>query len=386
MIAVVTGMIATYPVGGVVWDYGQYLVGLERLGFDVYYLEDTGSETYDPRSGHYGPDPSYGAEFLRDALPLLSDSMTGRYHLRAVDGSSHGLSANDMKNVVAEADVFLNVSGGALLRDDYMSSRSKILIDTDPGWNHFVNYPRWDAGGGWPDTHGWREHDHFFTYAESMGQEGCKLPSLGIDWRPTRPPVALDMWTPSNDGRSWTTVMTWNNFRQPIEYEGATYGTKELEFDRIESIPAHTSARFEVAVGGSEPPVERWRELGWTVSSSEEVSRTATDYRAFVERSRGEFSVAKNVYVATGSGWFSCRSACYLAAGAPVVLQDTGFSRHLPTGEGLLEFVDLEGAIGAIEKVEADHPSHSAAARSLAVEHLDARKVVGRILDEAGVG
>jgi hypothetical protein len=385
MIAVVAGMIATYPVGGVVWDYGQYLLGLEQLGFDVYYLEDTGAETYDPRVGLYGPDPEYGAGFLAKSLHSLSEPLADRWHLRTVDGAAHGMAASDMVAVIADADLFLNVSGSALLRDEYMASRRKVLIDTDPGWNHFVNYPRWDAGGGWPDVHGWREHDHFFTYAAHIGRPGCVLPALEIEWSTTRPPVALDRWTALEPRPAWTTVMTWDNFRRPVEYDGVVYGTKELEFERIESLPQRSSALFEVAVGGSDPPVDRWRDLGWEVSSSEEVSRTADDYRAFIESSRGEFSVGKNLYVATKSGWFSCRSACYLAAGAPVVLQDTGYSHHIPCGEGLLSFDDLAGAIEAIETVEAEYDRHSSAARSVAEDHLDARKVIGNMLDEIGV-
>jgi hypothetical protein len=336
MRAVVTGMIATYPVGGVVWDYGQYALGLERLGFEVTYLEDTGLPTYDPEQGTYGDDPSYGVAFLEHSLAELSPLLGGRWHFRAADGRTFGLPAPAVVEAVAGADLFLNVSGSCLLRDEYMACRHKVLIDTDPGYNHFVNYPRWDANPGWQGTHGYRAHDSFFTYAERLGRPDCPLPDLGLPWRPTRPPVVPDCWAPEPPGERWTTVMTWDNFRRPIEHSGVTYGTKEREFGRVERLPARVRAGypFEVAVGGADPPRSRWRELGWSVIDSHPVSRTAGGYRSYLQRSRGEFSVAKNVYVATRCGWFSCRSVCYLAAGRPVVLQNTGFSEVLPTGRG----------------------------------------------------
>ena len=386
MKAVVTGMIASYPVGGVAWDYGQYALGLERLGFDVYYLEDTGWQTYDPVAGYYLDDCSYGVAFLGRYLAQLSPSLGERWHFRAMDGESFGLDAHRIEKIVAEADLFLNVSGGTLCRDAYLACPCKVLIDTDPGWNQFVNYPRWDANPGWYGSHGYRAHDHFFTYAERMGQRDCVLPDLGISWRPTRPPVVCDAWEERAPGRSWTTVMSWDNFRRPIEYQGKSYGTKELEFPKIEDLPTRAPAScFELAVGGSDVPVADWRALGWNVVDSHSVSVTPDDYRHYIECSRGEFSIAKNVYVDTRSGWFSCRSVCYLAAGRPVVVQDTGFSENLPTGEGLLAFSDVGEAVAAIEAVEADYPRHQEAARAIAREHFAAERVLGRLLADVGL-
>jgi hypothetical protein len=151
--------------------------------------------------------------------------------------------------------------------------------------------------------------------------------------------------------------MTWDNFRRPIEHGVVTYGTKEREFGRVEELPRRVRAGLEVAVGG-DPPADRWRSLGWSVIDSHGVSQSADDYRHYVQRSRGEFSVTKNVYAATRCGWFSCRTVCYLAAGRPVVVQDTGFSEIRPTGRGLFAFSDAESAAGAIEAVEADYPAH----------------------------
>src|SRR6185369_3278827 len=154
MIAIVTGMIASYGVGGVVWDYGQYAIGLERLGFDVYYLEDTGWQTYDPRKGVFGEDGSYGADFLKKSLESLSPTLASRWRFRNMDGTTYGLSDDEITDVLAAADLFLNVSGSTLLRDEYMRCKRKVLIETDPGWNHFRNFPKWDADPGWQGAHG----------------------------------------------------------------------------------------------------------------------------------------------------------------------------------------------------------------------------------------
>jgi hypothetical protein len=385
MKAVVTGMIATYPVGGVAWDYGQYALGLERLGFEVYYLEDTGLDAYDPHKREYGSDGAYGAAFLADSLSALSPALAGRWHLRASDGSTHGVARGDFADVLAEAELFLNVSGSALVRDEYLACRNKVLVDTDPGWNHFRNYPRWDAQPDWMGTHGWRAHDHFFTYAERIGAPDCALPALGVDWQPTRPPVVPGLWAPEPPGERWTTVMTWRNFPETIEYRGRRYGAKELEFDKIEALPRRSTAALEVAVGGSGPPLERWRALGWSVTDSHGVSATVEDYRHYIERSRGELSVAKNVYVATRSGWFSCRTACYLAAGRPAVIQDTGFSEVIPCGEGVVAFRDIDEAAAGIARIESDYARHQAAAKALAREQFGAERVLGDLLGRIGL-
>jgi glycosyltransferase involved in cell wall biosynthesis len=180
--------------------------------------------------------------------------------------------------------------------------------------------------------------------------------------------------------------MTWDNFRRPIEANGVVFGTKELEFGRVESLPQHVPYQFELAVGGSSPPIERWKRLRWSVIDSHSVSETMDDYRQYIQSSRGEFSVAKNIYVATRSGWSSCRSVCYLAAGRPVIVQDTGFSEIIPTGEGLLAFSNIEQAIEAVTAVESDYEHHQKRAREIAREFFDANVVLSKMLNEIGLG
>ena len=180
--------------------------------------------------------------------------------------------------------------------------------------------------------------------------------------------------------------MTWNNFLKPVEYGGQVFGTKEMEFSKIETAPKNQpEVQFEIAKGGADVPVSRWQATGWTVIDSHSISATLDDYRMYIETSRAELSVAKNLYVATRSGWFSCRSACYLAAGRPVVIQDTGFPDVIRTGKGLLAFSDGAEAAAAIEEVESDYEHHCFAARAIAADYFDARHVVRDLLWRIGL-
>lgn len=381
MKVVVTGMIATYPLGGVAWDYGQYLIGLEKLGFDVYYLEDTTLPLYDPVTGIENED---GISFLKESLSRLSPSLENKWHVRLIDGRTFGLSQERMKLIISSADLFINVSGGTVLRDEYMESACKVLIDTDPGWNHFVTYPKWDASPGWQNTNGWRAHDFFFTYAENIGNKKCMLPALGVQWLKTRPPVSLNCWVNDEFGKKWTTVMSWKSHVEPIIYNNRKFGGKEDEFNKIEKLPKLNGSSFEVALGGINPPINHIENLGWSVVSSVDQSKTMDIYRRYIQQSRGEFSIAKNVYVDTYSGWFSCRSVCYLAASRPVVVQDTGFSRFIPTGEGLFSFASVDEAKLAIETIEKNYTKHQKAARDIAEEYFDASKVINKMLKDIG--
>ncbi len=182
--------------------------------------------------------------------------------------------------------------------------------------------------------------------------------------------------------------MTWNDYEKPIVHEGVTYGSKEMEFVRIEDVPSRTHAACEVAINcpNNDAPLDRLRALGWSVLDGRAVSLTADSYRSYLRGSRAELSVAKNIFVATRCGWFSCRSVCYLAAGRPVVIQNTGFSEAIPTGHGLFAFSDLEEAVQGVEAVERDYAYHSQAARELARSHFDSDQVLGELLHQIGLG
>lgn len=389
MKAVITGLIGTYPAGGVAWDYGQYLVGLQRLGFQVVYLEDSGFDNvYDDQGRVYSDQPGGAVRFLEEALTALPLSAPVLWHLRTVDGRTYGLDATAMRREVATADLFLNVSGGALLREEYTECPRTVLIDTDPGLNHFVNFPAADEAPGWRGALGWRDHTHHLTYAELMGSPGCSLPHLGVHWRPTRPPVILDAWEPQPPGRTWTSVMSWGSYGAvpPIlDANGRGYFAKEATWPLITDLPGtRPHLDFEVAVREHAPRAQvedrGWRRADPLVSLPE-----ARTYRSYIETSRAELGVAKDVYVATHSGWSSCRSVCYLAAGRPVVTQDTGFSEVVPTGTGLLAYSTSEEAVEAVDAVEADYDMHAEAARAIATEHYGSDVVLPRLLTEVGL-
>ena len=387
MKAIVTGMIGLNPLGGVVYDYLQYAVALEQLGFEVYYLEDTAQPTYsmNAQTGEWELSSQAGVEMLRHATALFSKTLPHRWHFRDYEGVAHGMPAEEMYRILEEAEVLLNISGATLLREPYQQCRRKVFIDSDPGWNHFRHFPAWDSWSAERQREGYRGHDFHFTFAERIGRDDCRLEDFGLTWHPTRSPVVTSLWTPRPPATKWTTVMGWNQYREPLRHDGQTFGAKEIEFERIESLPSRLGdTSLEVAVEGK-PPRERWRELGWSVVQGRDVSASPEAYRDYVAGSRGEFSVAKNVFVDTRSGWFSCRSICYLAAGRPVVVQDTGWSDVLPAGEGMLAFTDLDSAREAIEAVERDYEFHCNAARRMAETYFEGTRVVGDMLRVVGL-
>lgn len=383
MRAVVTGLAATFPVGGVFWDYVHYALGLESCGVETWYLEDADQPCYEVAAGDYDYEGNWQAHAARlgQRLAAVSPTLGQRWCLRSDDGRAYGLEPDAADDLVAGADLLLNVSGCAVLRKAYQACARTVYVDTDPGWNHYMRWPRAERQPS-PIDAGWRAHDAFATYAWRLGAPDCPLPDHGLDWIPTRPPVDVRRWVAGTPPArpTWTTVLSWDNAPEPISDGVRTYGTKEQEFARIEDLPRHVAGPLELAVGGWDPPVERWRRQGWSVVDGPAVTATPDAYRDYVQASRGELSVAKHVYAATRCGWFSCRSACYLAAGRPVVVQDTGFSEALPTGDGLLAFTTPAGAVDAVRAVEADYDAHAAAASRIAVEHFDAERVVADLL------
>lgn len=385
MRAVVAGAIGTYPVGGVAWTFGAWLRGFARLGYETWYLEDTGLEGWDPDRGDMAVDGRYAARYLAGALPLVAPSVGDRWHLRAADGTRHGASPERLRRAVAGADVLVNLSAMLMLREEYRDGPAAVLLDTDPGHNHFAVWPRWDRGEGWPGVASWRDHDVFCTYATNLAGPGCELPTFGLGWHRVVPPVDPAAWPAPPLGDRWNTVMSWANYAAPIEHAGRTYGSREREFPKIEALPARVDVPLEVAVGGGGvgAPVERWRAAGWSVVDAGGVSAWPAQFRDYVLAARAEVAVAKHVYAATRSGWFGDRTTCYLAAGRPAVVQDTGFATHLPVGEGLLAFDDLDGAQAAIDAVEADPARHAEAARHLAETTFSAERVCARVAELA---
>ncbi len=389
MRVVVTGLVATYPIGGVAWDYLQYVWGFARLGCEVYYLEDTGRWFYDAGAGTFTADARPGVRTLAAQLTRWVPSLAERWAVRGPDGTLHGMAEDALARACAGTDLLLNLSGAAWLREPYRAARVKAYVDTDPGYSQ-AKIATVDAGGGDEamrfSVDLMRQHDLFFTLGEHIGHADCLIPTCGITWHATRQPIVLDAWPvrAAPDG-PFTTVMSWKTEPTPPTLGGRSFGGKDVEFVRFLDLPQHTPERLEVALSGGDAPRASIAAAGWQVRDAYPVSATMEAYREYLLAARGECSIAKNVYVATRSGWFSTRSAAYLACGKPVVVQDTGFPAYVPTGPGVHAFRDREQAVAALAAVRADYAGACRHARETAEAYFSAETVCMRLLRDAGV-
>jgi hypothetical protein len=382
---IVTGMVAQYPVGGVAWDYLQYVIGLARLGHDVCYHEDTWCWPYHPLQKTMTADGSYSANYLKGFFERFAPELATRWHYSHLHETSYGMHHADFDEIARTADLFINVSGASILPE--LSTRCiKVFIDTDPGYNQIIlserpswseNVEQWCAGV--------LAHDKHFSYAENIGAPDCAVPCAGLNWRATRMPVVLDLWEPFaasvSSAAPWSTVMTWNVFKGKVEHSGVEYHGKGGEFHKIIGLPRELARGFRVAIGGTKAPLEQLTAHGWIVEDGPTVTLTPADYQNYIRGSRGEISVAKDIYVSLRTGWFSCRSACYLAAARPVVVQDTGFTKVIPTGMGAHAFTTGEEAREALAAVERNYVEQAEAARELARTYFDAGHVLTKLID-----
>ena len=388
MRVIVTGLVATYPVGGVAWDYLQYVQAFHALGCEVHYLEDTGQWVYDPAAQTFTDDVSANVRYLSAALASLDPALEHRRTVRAPDGTLHGLGERELAALCAKTDFFLNVSGSCWLREPYRAARVKAYVDTDPCYSQ-ARIAAVDAGVADESTRFsvdlMRRHDVFFTNGEHLGAPDCLVPTCGIRWHPTRQPIVLSNWpVHAAPDRPFTTVMSWKIKPTPPVVGGRVYGDKDVEFERFMDLPARTPERLEVALAGAAPR-ERIAAAGWRLRDGHAVSATMAAYRDYILGSRGELSIAKNAYVATRSGWFSTRSAAYLACGKPVVVQETGFSAHVPTGPGLHAFSTAEEAVAALAAIRADYARACRHAREVAETCFAAERICARLLADAGL-
>lgn len=377
-IVIVAGYLAGNPVGGHVLSILHWLAGLRSLGYDVVFVEHHGwpNACWNPETRELSDDPSYG---IRELTTHARTHGLKAWCFVDARGTYHGLTKPEMEALCKTADVLIALWTVTWL-DEFIACRRRIFIDTDPGFTQFGMSPDVSARPGFASPVDFHEH---YSYGTRIGQPDCPIPTQGIDWRPLRPPVALDLlpvqYTP--EAKCFTTVMSWSP-RKPVIYDGVEYGQKDIEFWKIAALPSRVDACLEIALGGR-APYDEIRAAGWHLADAALVTRTPSSYRDYIAQSRGEFSVAVNLEVKTRSGWFSDRTAAYLASGKPTVVQDTGFSDDLPCGEGLFAFRTLDEAASAIDEIQRDYRRHCAAARRIAEEHLDARRLLTGILDRA---
>jgi hypothetical protein len=382
--AIVSGALATkYLNGGNAWTRLSWVLGLKKLGFRVYFIEQIGRDSCVDASGAVAPfEQCVNAGYFEQVCEQFG--LWGAAALVYENGErTHGLSYAELVDVARSADLLINISGHLTLERLKGPRCWKVYFDDDPGFTQFWHA----AGNAGPRLAG---HDFYFTIGENIGTPSCPIPTGDIPWRRMRPLVVLGQWPVSHEGARdrFTTVASWRGPYGPVQYGGQTYGLKVHEFRKVFELPERARQMFEIALSihpADEKDLNQLRQHGWKIVDPRAAVPDPGAYRRYVQTSGGEFSVAQGVYVQTGSGWFSDRTACYLASGKPVLVQDTGFSRNYPVGEGLVAFRTLEQAVGGAERILRDYDSHCRAARALAETYFDSDKVLGKVLEEVGV-
>jgi hypothetical protein len=371
------------PMGGIAWQAVNYLAGLEKLGYEAWYVEDHGANPYDPRIGSVVMDPDYNLAFLRRAMERHGFAERWAYW-DAVNDVYHGLSREGVRALYAEAEGLINLCGATRLREEHLRCPVRIIIDTDPIYEQ-IKYAKAD-----PATRAYVDaHTHFFTYGANLGTPACAIPLSGVPWKPTRPPVDLELW-PLAEGtpRCFTTIASWDNSGKNVEFQSEEYvWSKHMNFLKFLDLPRHRPQTcFAAAMRPLDEQVRHQVEsAGWKLIDPGPVSADMAQYQDFIASSRGEFTVAKDIYVRPHSGWFSDRSVCYLAAGRPVVTMRTGFTQYCPAGRGLFDYATHDEALTAIDAIESDYARHSRAAREIASEYFAAGSVIRELLTNAGL-
>ena len=370
-----SGSIAGHPLGygGNTWAFLQWLLGFRRLGFDVYYVEERRTaECMDQSLKSVPFMESANARYFRQVIERFD--LGDRAALLEAGSSAHvGLSREDIEKVAGEVDLFLNQFGAytAVLG----RVRRSVYLDLDPGHTQI-----WQERYG--VDMGLRGHDLYLTVGLNLGEPDCPLPTCGIRWEKTLFPIVLSEWqTHDPPGSTFTTVANWRDYNW-IEWRGVWYAQKAEAFKAVIDLPRRVSMPIEVclSIADSDPDLPILRANGWNLTSPRDRASDPDSYRDYIQESRGEFSPVRPICSLGKSGWFSDRSGCYLAAGRPVVMEDTGLGRHVPVGLGLLTYIDVETAAQCLEAVQRDYARHAAAAREFAREHLDSDRVLARIL------
>jgi hypothetical protein len=382
---VVSGAIANKHLnGGEAWVRLSWILGLRRLGYDVWFVEQMDEATAVDAAG--APTGFAESENRRYFEHVVERFGLGERASLLFEGGREacGVPLDDLLPVADEARLLVNISGHLDVESLMSRFRRKAYVDLDPGFTQF-----WHADGTGGSRLG--GHDVFFTVGENIGRPGCEIPTCGLDWKAVRPPVVLDEWPPADGGDAgrFTTIGAWRGAFGPVHFDGRTYSLKVHEFRKVIDLPHRSPQRFEIALDihpGDDRDREALEAHGWTLVDPRATVPGPLEFRDYVQGSGAEFSVAQGIYVETNSGWFSDRTVRYLASGRPVLVQDTGFSDNLPVGEGLLAFRDLDGAVAGAQSIASGYEQHRSAARAIAEAHFDSDTVLARFLEEAGIG
>ena len=374
----VLGYIVRWPLGGMAWHHINYALGLFRLGYDVYFLEysDNYDSCYNPESGVIGKDATYGLNFTKDAFDRLGIKDRWAYY---DEHTSCWLgAARNINDIIETADMVINISGVNPLKSELMNIPIRLLVDTDPAFTQIKHLQ--DA----QSRERTKLHTHYFSFGENFGNDNCLIPDDGFPWKPTRQPIVLDEWqiTPGPEKGKFTTVMKWDSYPAQ-KYQERYYGMKSESFRDYFDLPNKVKADFELALGSASAPRDTLKSKGWQIVNPLNVTKDPWTYQKYIQESKGEFTVAKHGYVVSNSGWFSERSAAYLASGRPVITQETEFSKYIPCGRGLLAFGNFDEAIAAIEEINGNYDRHCRWAREIAEEYFDSKKVLADLIENA---
>ena len=400
---VIMGILGRTPLAGVSWQVLHYLEGFRRLGYDIYYIEDTGGWAYHPLRKTDGNESEYtyaiNCQYAVNYVAKLMSSFglqNGWAYWSRVDGRVFGLSETQVSRLFENADAIVNLTGSTCLLEEHTRVPVRIYLETDPVMRQ-IEVVRGDRKA----IELLAAHTHHFSYGENLGAPDCGVPVTRFNYLPTRQPIVLDWWT--LDGRlssdvngrpnipaRFTTIAKWRQPGKDIEWNGETYSwSKHVEFLKFIDLPRRTQQQFELALAWEnekdEEAIPQLTSFGWRVVDAISLSLDVAPYRDYILGSRGEFTVAKDQNIRLRSGWFSDRSACYLAAGKPVVTQDTAFGNILPTSYGLFAFRNMENILTAIDTIERNYEGHCRAAREIAEEYFAAEKVLGSLLERVGL-
>ena len=384
---IVMGFMGGMPIAGVVWQHIHYIVGLQRLGHDVYYIEDSARLPYNPATFEVNNEYDYAAQLLRQLAEEFHFKRRWSFCARYLPGQpTAGLPLKRVRELYREADAILNICGTQEFNEDLLASDQIIYVESDPG----VEQIKVDQGVKSTLKY-LRRHRALFTFGENVGTSEFPVPTHGLKWLPTRQPVATDLWKTSRrpgPAAVFTSIANWSTSGlKDIEWRGERYmWSKSLEFVRFVQAPKKTGETFELATDIKDARTRNsFLRNEWRFRSPLDLSENYWLYRDYIRQSKGEFTVAKDQYVRLNTAWFSDRSACYLAAGRPVITQNTGFAKHYGGNGGLFGFDSLGDIADAVKEINADYPKHSREACAIAREFFEAEKVVGSLLERAGI-
>lgn len=375
---IVGAYMVRYPLGGMMSWVFQHLAGFKALGHDVYFVEKYVYENscYNPVSRSMSNDCSYGIKMTTSLLALAG--LQNKWCFVDHQQHYHGLSKTKIETIFKQADCYIDLGTQNGWEEESQSCKFRILIDGEPGFsqiNYFNNDEMFSR---------YSRYNYFFSNGYNIGRKDNIVPTGDVYWRHMYSPIDTTLFTnkPATSQKSpFTTVMNWQSHK-PISYRRDEYGQKDIEFKKFIELPTLVGANMEAAVSGKNIPFDWLRNYKWNIVNGTSVTMSYQNFCNYIENAKAEFSVCKNVFVALNTGWFSDKSAAFLASGRPVVLQNTGFSEHLPCGIGLFAFTNMEEAVEAIDQIENNWHKHSKAARELAMECLDVKVVLKKMLSE----